>query len=86
MAPWDQLFDLILGTLPHGKRASKQIASLPGEFQNAASPIGWVWKYLHQATTIERLQRGSQGGSVHGEQRGYRRHRRRIWTIERHQE
>jgi hypothetical protein len=58
-AAWDQVLDLIVGALPRGKRAGKQVAASPGEFQDAASPIGWVWRYLDQPAALERLQSGS---------------------------
>ena len=41
---------------------------------------------LDQAAPLQRLQRGGEGGSIHGEQGSDRPHCRRLGAIERHQQ
>jgi len=81
----NELFDLIVSALPDWNRASKQVVSVPGEFQDAASPIGWVWIYLDQPAAFKRLQSGGQGGSIHCKQGCNRSHGRRLGAIQGHQ-
>jgi hypothetical protein len=72
--------------LPNGNGAIKQPFALTRERQYPTAPVRWIPGHLDQSATFKRLQRGRQGGAIHGEQRRYCTHRRRLGTIESHQE
>jgi hypothetical protein len=80
------MLDLIVNALPDWNRANHQIAALRCEFQDAVSPIGWVWIHLDQPATLKRFQGGGQRGSIHCEQRSNWSHGRGLGTIQGHQE
>lgn len=82
----NQLFNIFVGALPDGQGTGEEAPSFFSENQDAAAAVGGVVVDFDEAAALKRLQRGGQGGSIHGQQRSDRSHRWRLGTIERHEQ
>jgi hypothetical protein len=81
----NELLDLMVRLFPGRKRTSEQAFPLGSELQNAAAAIGGVLRHFEQSATFKRFQSSGQRGAIHGEQRGYWAHGRRLGAIQRHE-
>lgn len=79
-------FHFQVGILPDRRSVGKQGPALSRKTQPATTPVSRICADLDQATPLQRLERGSQGGAIHGQQRCHWPHARRLRTIQRHEQ
>jgi hypothetical protein len=79
-------FDFQVGILPDRRSVGKQGPALSRKTQPSTTPVSRICADLDQATPFQRLERGGQGGAIHGQQRRHRPYARRLRTIQRHQQ
>ena len=79
-------FNFQVGILPDRRSVGEQGPALSRQTQPSTTPVGRIWADLDQAAPLQRLERGGQGGAIHGQQRCHRPHARRLRTIQRHEQ
>lgn len=71
---------------PNWNGADKQSAPRCRQGHQTATAVPPVCCDFDQTAALQRFESGRQGGSIHGEQRSHRGHRRRLRAVQRHQE
>jgi hypothetical protein len=80
------VFNLFVRALPLGDGARQQGASFFREDEDTAAAVVRVKLDFHESAAFQWLQGCCEGGSIHGQQGSDRPHRRRLRTVQRHQE
>jgi hypothetical protein len=79
-------FHFQVGFFPDRRCVGQQRSSLSRKTQPSTTPVSRIWADLDQAAPLQRLERGGQGGAIHGQQRCHGPHARRLRTVQRHQQ
>ena len=83
----EQRLDFLARALPNRRSLDKQSHPRRREPDSLAAPVVRIGDNLDQSPPLQRFQlRGRERGSVHGQQRGHRTHRRRRRPVQGHQQ
>ena len=79
-------FNFQVGILPDRRSVGEQGPALSRQTHPSTTPVHRIRGDLDQAAPLERLERGGQGGAIHGQQRRHRPPARRLRAIQRHEQ
>ena len=80
------MLDVAVKGEPDREGFGEQSSAGWGESQDTGAAVVWVGSYGEQAAALKRLQRGGEGGSIDGEQRGDSGHRDGAGPVQRHEQ